>query len=130
MRSGLARAHHRSQSPQARFLVSLPLHERRTVPRVAGATRCDSAANSTQCARASSSSLPLARPETAYQIINISDAELCYLCVSTMIEPDVCEYPDSGKFAVLESPKPGSAQAGRTWAAVRDEAKCGYWEGE
>ena len=73
---------------------------------------------------------PAGGPESAHQIVNTSDAELRYLCVSTMIEPDVCEYPDSGKFAVLESPKPGSAQTGRTWAMARHEGKCGYWEGE
>jgi uncharacterized cupin superfamily protein len=74
--------------------------------------------------------IPAGGPESAHQIVNTGASELRYLGVSTMSEPDVCEYPDSGKFAVLESPKPGSAQTGRTWAAVRDGAKCGYWEGE
>jgi uncharacterized cupin superfamily protein len=73
---------------------------------------------------------PAGGRETAHQIVNTGDAELRFLCVSTMVEPDVCEYPDSGKFAVLESPKPGSAQKGRTWAAVRDSGKVDYWEGE
>lgn len=74
--------------------------------------------------------VPAGGPETAHQIVNTSDAELRFLCVSTMLEPDVCEYPDSGKFAVLEAPKPGSAQKGRTWAAVREGARVDYWEGE
>lgn len=73
---------------------------------------------------------PAGGPETAHQIVNTSDAELRYLCVSTMSEPDVCEYPDSGKFAVVESPKPGSAQKGRTWAAVPSGAAVDYWDGE
>ncbi len=73
---------------------------------------------------------PAGGPETAHQIVNTSGAELRLLCVSTMVEPDVCEYPDSGKFAVLESPQPGSAQQGRTWAAVPARAKVDYWDGE
>jgi hypothetical protein len=31
---------------------------------------------------------------------------------------------------VLESPKPGSKQVGRTWAAVPSAAAVGYWDGE
>ena len=73
---------------------------------------------------------PAGGPETAHQIVNTGDAELRFLCVSTMVEPDVCEYPDSGKFAVVESPKPGSAQRGRAWAAAKHDAKVDYWEGE
>lgn len=69
-------------------------------------------------------------PETAHQILNTSDAPLRYLCVSTMVEPDLCEYPDSGKFAVLETAKPGSGRVGRTWGVARDVAKCDYWDGE
>jgi uncharacterized cupin superfamily protein len=37
---------------------------------------------------------------TAHHIVNTSDAELRYLAFSTRLDPDVCEYPDSGKFLV------------------------------
>ena len=35
--------------------------------------------------------------EVAHQIINTSDAELKYLCLSTKEPYDICEYPDSKK---------------------------------
>ncbi len=37
---------------------------------------------------------------TAHQIENTSDAPLRYLTFSTKLEPEVVEYPDSGKFGV------------------------------
>ena len=40
---------------------------------------------------------PTGGPETAHQIINDSDEELAYLSVSTMVQPEICEYPDSKK---------------------------------
>ena len=42
--------------------------------------------------------------ETAHQIINSSDMEMRVLVASSMREPDVCEYPDSDKFAVMVGP--------------------------
>lgn len=43
---------------------------------------------------------PAGGPETAHHLINTGTVDLKYLAVSTMNDPDVCEYPDSGKFAV------------------------------
>jgi uncharacterized cupin superfamily protein len=40
---------------------------------------------------------PTGGPQTAHQLINTGDVPLRYLALSTMIDPDVCEYPDSGK---------------------------------
>lgn len=40
-------------------------------------------------------------PGTAHQIINESDGELRYLAISTMVQPEVAEYPDSGKIGTL-----------------------------
>ena len=34
---------------------------------------------------------------TAHQLVNTGEAELRYLAISTQIDPEVCEYPDSGK---------------------------------
>src|ERR1041385_7680477 len=40
---------------------------------------------------------PPGGPELAHQIVNTGTTELKYLAVSTMIYPEICEYPDSGK---------------------------------
>ncbi|HET9978492.1 MAG TPA: cupin domain-containing protein [Burkholderiaceae bacterium] len=40
---------------------------------------------------------PAGGPETAHQLTNTGDAPLRYLAISTQIDPDICEYPDSGK---------------------------------
>ena len=61
---------------------------------------------------------------SAHQITNTSDAELRYLSISTMIRPDVCEYPDSDKVAAL--PGPGLAGA---HISHRNDMKP-YWAGE
>ena len=39
-----------------------------------------------------------AGPEYPHQIINTSSAPLKYLSISTQESPEICEYPDSGKF--------------------------------
>jgi len=44
---------------------------------------------------------PTGGPETAHQIINDSDADLCYLSVSTRMPAEVCEYPDSKKIGAF-----------------------------
>ncbi|MGH6836599.1 MAG: cupin domain-containing protein [Methylocella sp.] len=43
---------------------------------------------------------PAGAGETAHQIANTGKDELRYLAFSTRNDPDVVEYPDSGKFAV------------------------------
>lgn len=74
---------------------------------------------------------PAGGVETAHQIINDSDQPLTYLCVSTMIEPEVVQYPDSGKLGVAAGAPPGGAKDRRTlfWFGKTGEG-CGYWEGE
>ena len=44
---------------------------------------------------------PPGGPETAHQILNTGNEELRYLAVSTKPSPEICDYPDSGKFGVL-----------------------------
>jgi uncharacterized cupin superfamily protein len=69
--------------------------------------------------------------ETAHQFINDSEAELTYLAVSTMLEPDVMEYPDSGKVAVFAGAAPGGDKAKRTFSfCARTRDAVDYWEGE
>ena len=47
--------------------------------------------------------------EVAHQIINTSDAELRYLCLSTRETADICEYPDSDKMLAYIMPEAGEA---------------------
>ena len=64
------------------------------------------------------------------QIVNTSNAELKYLAVSTMEMPEVCDYPDSGKFAVMNV-ESGPDGKPRFWRhAAREKDGVDYWDGE
>ena len=70
-------------------------------------------------------------PESAHQIVNDSDAELRYLAISTMKQPDVLFYPDSEKFGVLVGAAPGSKTGERTFEFFGHVADGkDYWHGE
>ena len=43
---------------------------------------------------------PPGGPEVAHQIINTGKTTLRYLALSTLVELEACEYPDSGKVMV------------------------------
>lgn len=43
-------------------------------------------------------------PELTHQLVNTSEADLRYLCVSTMQYPDIVHYPDSDKVGVYAGP--------------------------
>jgi uncharacterized cupin superfamily protein len=65
-------------------------------------------------------------PEYPHQIINTSDAPLKYLSISTQEDPEIYEYPDSGKFmaeASLRSERPFET-------IQRQDLNLDYWEGE
>lgn len=70
-----------------------------------------------------------AGPEYPHQIINTSDAPLKYLSVSTMEHPEVCLYPDSGKF-FAETGRDASGH--RDFEAIRKvgEGDLDYWVDE
>ena len=60
-------------------------------------------------------------PEYPHQFINTSDAPMKYLSISTKERPEICEYPDSGKYLAL----------GTGFDAVqRKAASLDYWDGE
>lgn len=67
---------------------------------------------------------PTGGAETAHQIVNDSDADLCYLSISTMAPAEVCEYPDSKKVGAY----------GRSESRLRHlteaAATVDYWKGE
>jgi uncharacterized cupin superfamily protein len=62
-----------------------------------------------------------AGPDYPHQILNTSQAPLKYLSISTRREPEVCEYPDSGKV---------NAFAKRRILIQRKDASLDYWDGE
>ncbi|MCM8624031.1 MAG: cupin domain-containing protein [Candidatus Accumulibacter sp.] len=75
--------------------------------------------------------LPPGGAECAHQIINEGNEELRYLAVSTMEEPDIGLYPDSGKFAVFAGTAPGGDKSRRSFSYVgRPESAVDYWDGE
>lgn len=68
---------------------------------------------------------PTGGPETAHQLINTGDAPLRYLVVSTMVDPDICEYPDSGKVGAYAGDGDGELML-----LVRHTSGVDYWDGE
>lgn len=68
---------------------------------------------------------PTGGPETAHQLINIGQEPLRYLAISTMVDPEVCEYPDSGKVGAYALDGEGEFAHLTTMASGVD-----YWEGE
>src|ERR687890_2821464 len=72
-----------------------------------------------------------ARVQEAHQLVNDSGAVLRYLCFSTMVEPDVMVYPDSGKVGIFGGAAPGGPKEKRTFSKfLREETEVGYYEGE
>jgi uncharacterized cupin superfamily protein len=65
-------------------------------------------------------------PEYPHQIINTSDAPLKYLSISTRESPEVCEYPDSGKYLAM-----ATLPEGKCFDAIQRTANSvDYWDGE
>ena len=60
-------------------------------------------------------------PAYPHQFINTSAAPMKYLSISTQERPEICEYPDSGKY--------GAFSKGLR-AAQRTSANLDYWDGE
>lgn len=69
---------------------------------------------------------PAGGRETAHQLINTGTQALRVLVVSSMHAPDICEYPDSGKFAAFAGPEDA-----RTFRHIgRRSDLADYYEGE
>ena len=67
-----------------------------------------------------------AGPDYPHQIINTSDAPLKYLSISTMETPEICEYPDSGKYLAE-----GSRGSDQPFDVIdRRGPGLDYWDGE
>jgi uncharacterized cupin superfamily protein len=67
-----------------------------------------------------------AGPEYPHHIINTSDVPLQYLSVSTRETPEICEYPDSGKYYAM-----ARGEGARDFDAIqRKGGSVDYWDGE
>jgi len=70
-------------------------------------------------------------PAEPHQIINSSESDLTYICVSTMLEPEVVTYPESEKIGVIAGSPPGRVDnKDGVFKFVREDSGVGYWEGE
>jgi len=67
-----------------------------------------------------------AGPDYPHQLINSSDQPLRYLALSTNETPEICEYPDSGKYLAE-----GSLDHATPFEAIDRRGKgLDYWDGE
>jgi uncharacterized cupin superfamily protein len=64
----------------------------------------------------------------AHVLVNDGDADLVYLCISTMLMPEVVHYPDSGKLGVLATKNFWQGEAGVS--GFYKPNPVGYWDGE
>ena len=69
-------------------------------------------------------------PSGAHRVVNDGEEPLRYLAVSTMVEPDVTVYPDSGKFGVYAGSAPGGRVERTVEGYYRLDDDVDYWEGE
>jgi uncharacterized cupin superfamily protein len=74
---------------------------------------------------------PPGGPEVAHQLVNTGTAELRYFALSTTLDTDVFQYPDSKKFGVVSGRKPGTRPQEAPFAGFYEEdARLSYWHGE
>lgn len=68
-------------------------------------------------------------PSGAHQVINHSDEEVRILMMSTMVEPEIAEYPDSGNIGVFSGRAPGSGGRATLWKYLDGSAEVDYFAG-
>jgi uncharacterized cupin superfamily protein len=68
--------------------------------------------------------------EGSHQVINRSEEPARFLMVSTMVHPDVGEYPDSGKVGAFGGAPPIVGEDAPLELFVRKDAGVDYYEGE
>ncbi|MFC3478284.1 cupin domain-containing protein [Halobacterium litoreum] len=64
----------------------------------------------------------------AHRVVNDSEGVLRYLAVSTMNDPDVTVYPDSGKLGVFAGSAPGGRDGRTLDGYYRRDGDVDYWE--
>jgi uncharacterized cupin superfamily protein len=65
-----------------------------------------------------------------HRVVNDGEAPLRYLMLSTMREPDVTVYPDSGTFGLFVGAPPGGDRERTLEGFYPLDAEVDYWEGE
>ena len=69
--------------------------------------------------------------EYAHQVVNTSDADLEYICMSTMLAPEVMFYPDSDKVGVMTESAPGGVKTTESFKAFYQKSGAvDYFSGE
>ncbi|MGI9290361.1 MAG: cupin domain-containing protein [Gammaproteobacteria bacterium] len=66
--------------------------------------------------------------DNAHVLINDSNEDIVYLCMSTMNAPEVVHYPDSGKLGVLESARQWGGE--NSISGFYKFQQAGYYDGE
>jgi len=70
-------------------------------------------------------------PHHSHQLINDSQEDLVYLCISTMKSPDVVGYPDSQKMGMIAGSAPGGPNTqDRIAKFFHEDSDVDYFEGE
>ena len=76
-------------------------------------------------------SCPPGGSEVAHQLINTGTEELRFLAVSTKVNPEIVDYPDTGRFGVMAFLAAGEDGQPRNLLYVGDEKESlDYWEGQ
>ena len=76
-------------------------------------------------------SAPAGDASSAHQLINTGSTELRYFAISTRHDPDILEYPDSGKWLVASGIPAGGGMMGASFVMQgRDKPLLDYWDGE
>jgi uncharacterized cupin superfamily protein len=69
--------------------------------------------------------------ETAHVVTNTGNVELKYLAISTMMSPEICEYPGTGKYRVFSEIPAGADGKPGVFRTVGSEWQdVDYWEGD
>lgn len=69
-------------------------------------------------------------PAGSHQIVNRSDRAARFMLLSTMIEPEIVEYPDGGKVGLMAGAPPGKGDQGSLKLFLRRDAEADYFEDE
>jgi uncharacterized cupin superfamily protein len=69
-------------------------------------------------------------PAGAHQVINTTSDESRILMISTMVEPEIAEYPDTGKVGIFAGRAPGDSGQASLRKNLDASAERDYFDGE